>query len=107
MSVLVFKSVADVDAAFGAGYCDCEKALDRRTVRQVIEADLKARPFLIKLAGDAPAQTAGATLERCPVCTVGEPSDEPHECPFKSGIHNSQEMCRCCRSCAYQCAMGV
>jgi hypothetical protein len=50
---------------------------------------------------------AVSTAERCPVCTVREPSDEPHECPFNSEIRHSRVLCRCCASCAYQCAMGV
>lgn len=35
-------------------------------------------------------------------------TEEPHTCPYKSDVNNDNEtLCRCCGSCAHECAMDV
>jgi hypothetical protein len=40
-------------------------------------------------------------------CRCGGEGDEPHECPFANEIHNSGELCNCCKDCTHQCAMDI
>lgn len=43
------------------------------------------------------------------MCSCGEGWQEPpHQCPFKSDVHNDSEtLCTCCTGCQYKCAQDI